>query len=543
MSAPVRRPRRPEGPRPATADPYANRPMLQVDTPPNQSPNASPVKTASRPTASSHIKAKSVHTTRPGTSGSDKSSTAASPRISPAKSRTRINQHAESPSTSAKESSIDGSALSPNSKEDNFTMIIPNGRHADRSQLHPSRSRQDLGRPGSGHSPLASTAEEENFTLVIPPRQTTTIPPATNGSPTRPGTSGSFETEAEPSLQARTENEQPLAIYEDPDAQRTEQPQRAEIVEPVLEEIPVNEQFNHPPSRDNTAGTNGHDRDHEEEERPISPSKRILVQPGEVSQDRAETLKNRRLLASGIDRIRAKTLDPHGFRRLQEFVKSSAKETSAPLGELLDALCSYVESPDQTLRVNASKAQSLKSQCLATIRGLVTLHRQDDKVRPLIGRVLCAALATYRSTDNGSQIANDIEKTTNLLVRAAGDQLTDCINAVLQLAEDEASSEYQNRSHVASMSLGVLSRLLQQAQSRPEELGTTQKARLGKLAVRFLEDMDADVRRADTEFCTDLYGVFGESDKEGFWEVLKGAREAQLNLVAYYLARRGRAAR
>ncbi|KAI9715025.1 MAG: suppressor of tub2 mutation [Chrysothrix sp. TS-e1954] len=555
MSAPVRRPRRPEGPRPATADPYANRNMMQADTPPNNSPNASPVKTASRQTTSNHVKAKSTTTIRPTTAGSDKSSTVGSPRTSPAKVRGKNNQPPDSPSGRRKKEPVDGSTLSPTSTEDNFTMVVPSAKSSGRTQLHSSRSRQDLTRPGSGHSPLPSTAEEDNFTLIIPSKAHEMNSSAGSGSSRKTPQSlqpsvFAFESSAAHNEDQQTHDElldsptftaeKPVPIYEDPEADQSGQSSRAEPVETILEELPVNEQNNILPVRGTSADIAEEHTD--EEDHPVSPSKYGFDRGGDMSQDRAETLKNRRLLASGIDRIRTKTLDPHGFRRLQEFVKSSAKETNAPLGELLEALCGYVESPDQALRVSASKAQSLKSQCLATIRGLIALHRQDDKVRALVGKALCAVLATCRSTENGSRVANDVDKTVSQLLRTSGDQTRDCIDSVLLFTENEATSESSSHGRVASASLGVLSRLLQQAKSRQEGTDAVQRQRMGKVAVRFLDDIDADVRRADTEFCTDLYGVFSDDNKEQFWDVLKGAREAQLNLVAYYLARRNRAA-
>jgi CLIP-associating protein 1/2 len=56
-----------------------------------------------------------------------------------------------------------------------------------------------------------------------------------------------------------------------------------------------------------------------------------------------------------------------------------------------------------------------------------------------------------------------------------------------------------------------------------------------------LQDEDPEVRRADLEFCLELHEKLGGENGEGFWKAVAGARESNLNLITYYLARRGKA--
>lgn len=71
-------------------------------------------------------------------------------------------------------------------------------------------------------------------------------------------------------------------------------------------------------------------------------------------------------------------------------------------------------------------------------------------------------------------------------------------------------------------------------------LSDEQTARLGRLAVRCLDDTDADVRKADIDVCLSLHERIG-GEKETFWKAVAGAREQHLNLLTYYLAKRAKA--
>jgi CLIP-associating protein 1/2 len=55
-----------------------------------------------------------------------------------------------------------------------------------------------------------------------------------------------------------------------------------------------------------------------------------------------------------------------------------------------------------------------------------------------------------------------------------------------------------------------------------------------------MEDTDADIRKANIDFCVALHerivGPAGET--KAFWEAVAGAGEQQLNLLTYYLAKK-----
>lgn len=285
----------------------------------------------------------------------------------------------------------------------------------------------------------------------------------------------------------------------------------------------------------------------------------------------AETLRSRKLLASGIERIRAKTLDVHGFRRVQDLVKGDQDiwgYEGQKFGELLMALLDYLETPNGTFKSGgpsgATKAQNLKTQVLATIRAMLSIHRKE--AAPYYSRALCSVLAARRQFEESMHITSDIEKTADDIVKYC--QPLDSLNAVLDLVESlntTPSSPSSTSSGVSEssttipalhsepgtstsrtivMSLGILGSLLSAAHARNVPVSQSQTQRLGSAAVRFLHDADSDVRRADLDFCLSLYDRLGGERGEGFWKAVgsgkEGVREAHLNLLTYYLARKGK---
>jgi CLIP-associating protein 1/2 len=382
--------------------------------------------------------------------------------------------------------------------------------------------------------------------------------------------------------EARTGSD-PVQIYEDPFINDEEV--GADIEEPakpVLEELPINERTNERPSTPSiinpvlTQSTRSNEQN-VELPAPQTPTRtphtrNNLIKPQSAansdtsannSRPDAETLRSRRLLASGIERIRARTLDAHGFRRVQDLVKNGGDiwgEESARYGELLLALLAYLESSSDSLR-----SQNLKIQVLATVRAMLSLYRRE--AAPYYGRALCSVLAARRWFEDMSHVAAEMEKACDEIVRTAP-ATEDCLVSVLEMVEGIGQPQSPSSStssigaspggHVPSQSLGppkeeesgvanartvtlalrALEGLLAEAQKKGVDVSPGQTQRLGQLAVRFLHDTDADVRRADLEFCLALHERFGG---EGFWKAVVGVKEMHLNLITYYLARRGRA--
>ncbi|KAL9092148.1 MAG: hypothetical protein Q9165_004581 [Trypethelium subeluteriae] len=627
MSGPVRRPRRPEITRPKTADPYARRNGARPDTPNNQSPADSPSKSSKK------TNVPSPSSKRPISSGSPRPS----PRPSPSKSRSRMDLVAD--------------ASSP-PDHDNLTMVMPIGgmRSAGQQEL-PVRHRPISSNNTSVDDVNASNVEDDGFTMVLPnmkmPHSQTHSPAASperiRRSPERvrlePTMSNSPNLSSErvnglsagisdpPSRRGspvRQMNE--VQVFEDePNVKPSSSGNRSTPVSPQknpLEELPINDQgYGRSPTPENgsNAGSpypvNGNQ---------MTPTHQSNGFGSQTPQDRAETLRARRLLASGIERIKARTLDAHGFRRLQELVKSpnadiwipfAAGQDSSPtkvndvsavssptkgstnkLADLLLALTSYIEIPLSSVNPQPAKAINLKGQALAMTTALIA---QPHAAHPVSGyahvqpsrkiaqatcpQALCAILRARKECDNVSHLAAELERSATELVAIC--QPIEGIDAVLEVVDSEASSpsspredgeedvatldgdeEQEERSdstahaRLISMGLDILSQLLRRL--KPRDTGDAREAftlsaglrqRLGQVAVKFLEDSEPDVRRADTDFCVELYDVIARrrgnaeekigngSGAEEFWKVVGSAGEGSLNLITYYLAKRAKA--
>lgn len=536
MSGPVRRPKKPEVPRPATADPYANmnRRFGRAETPPSRSPANSPARGGA-----SHVKSKSSSGLRPGTSDSEKSAMTSSPRVTPAKARPKTIHGGDASILRSSPAQIRGHGASPRSSFDEEASL--------RSGSRTRRLSRESDRPVSHHSDLPTMAEEDdNFTLVMPqkggalelaapamdeaakPREQSPLKMA-KSPPKAP--LGPREASAKKPAIDRPITPAAPVVYEDPKTAQ-EEVSSPEETPKVLEEV-TNRQ--HTESRKTEApqasnsGAGG------------SPMKRIAPRTGaETPQERAEVMKHRRLLSSGVERLRARTLDAHGFRRLQDLVKSVAggSESEAYHRGLLVALAEYVEATPESLKVPASKAASLKGQALVTLRGLIGMRREEREVQEQCARVMQALLRARRMTDKTSGLNAELDRTGQEAVRSCGESTLACINAVAEAGLNQTSGEEAEQGGMVIAALTMLGQLLGVAQKREQAVDGARLKLLGQLAVRYLDHTSADVRRADTEFCLALHNSLAAESKSELWSLLEGAQEAQLNLIAYYLARK-----
>jgi|TARA_R110002003_G_scaffold296_7_gene18662 CLIP-associating protein 1/2 len=364
-------------------------------------------------------------------------------------------------------------------------------------------------------------------------------------SPDRPSTRG-------------TDAQDEVQVFEDPFVGDEPAPVDNEVQKPVLGELPINEKnIERRPSNEST--TSDIMMGDASEERPRGHHK--TTSTGSVlytdtnEGNNPEVQKNRQLLLSGIKKIENRTVEAHMFRRMQDMVRSNHEIWGAndeTFGRLLLTCLDFLEAPTEELKTSPMKAANLKVQALATIRAMLSLYRKETA--KYFSRVLCAILQTKAHHDNNSHIAIDLETTADEIVRYG--QTSDCLNAVLSLIEDipaSPASPPNSKSptptfpmtRTTTMALTTLASLIQISGAKNIVLSQDQTSRLGKLAVRCMDDQDADVRKADIEFCIALHeriaGPGGEKEQDGFWKAVAGAREQHLNLLTYYLAKRGKA--
>jgi len=577
MSGSVRRPiRRPELSRPATADPYAVRRAGGGKVTPSMTPEKTPVATTAKKPAVPK------NTARP------RSQTQNSPTVSPIRSKSRIGQsivqgkgngsrHASPAASPARDEDLtmvkpwirsqsqhdaatipfrqrnglntsqlaDSEAIED---EDNFTMVIPNLGRPGQQALHHTPPKPV---PSSGRLPVPSP----RASMLRSPKSMGHLSDASLRSLTR---SPHLQSPDHPSTKGAGTDE--VQVFEDPFV--GDEPTAAEQArdKPVLEELPINEKSN---ERRHSAESILSDRimGSRGEERPRGHHKTAstgsVLYTDREDTSNAEVLKNRQLLTSGIKKIEGRTVEAHMFRRMQDMVKSNQDIWGANdenFGRLLLACLDFLEAPVQELKAPPPKAVNLKVQALATIRALLSLYRKETA--QYFGRVLCAILQTKSQYENTSHIAIDLEATADEIVKYG--QTLDCLNAVLSLIEDTPpttpSSSPNSRASVSSvagtsstrtttMALGTLASLVEISGAKNVVLSMEQTSRLGKLAVRCMDDADADVRKADIEFCVKLHERIAKPGSQqedgGFWKAVAGASEQHLNLLTYYLAKRG----
>ncbi|KAF2450244.1 hypothetical protein P171DRAFT_468629 [Karstenula rhodostoma CBS 690.94] len=573
MSGTARRPmRRPELLRPATADPYAVRRAATGKVTPSMT---TPEKTPAPTTTKKAIAPKSI--------GRPRSHTQNSPSISPVRSKSRLGEvatHRKAPSTSSRHGSP---AVSP-SKDDDLTSA----KSFVRSQSHHEPSGIPFRHQQSPNTSVDADAldmgDEDNFTMVIPnlgrpqaqaaqrspPKSTTSASRLAVASPRNSplrspksiadvgvGSARSIRMRSPDRPSTRgTDAQDEVQVYEDPFVGDEPTAVPTEGDKPVLEELPLNETNSE--RRNSSQSLDGNTMMGEAAGTPVrghhkttSTGSVLHTEIGEVNG--AEVLKNRQLLASGIKKIQNQTVEAHMFRRLQDMVKSNHDiwgSDDEKFSELLLACLEYLEIPADLLKSPPAKVSNLKVQALATIRAMLSLYRKETARH--FSRVLYTLLQTKSQYENSSHIAIDLEATADEIVRYG--QTSECLDAVLSLVEgtpaSTPTSSPQSKSSISSasipsnrtitMALSTLSSLIQISGAKNISLTQEQTARLGKLAVRCLDDTDADVRKADIDVCISLHERIG-GDKEVFWKAVAGAREQHLNLLTYYLAKRSKA--
>lgn len=334
-----------------------------------------------------------------------------------------------------------------------------------------------------------------------------------------------------------------LKVYEDPIGRGSESPATSQTASrpSVLEELPINE----PPIYQPTLSPN-YPLLAEESESPLYHRKWINIETGTRRISDSDKTDNpylmRRMLESGIVRIKAGTLDAHGFRKLQALIRGQEDiwEDGVKFDELLLPLLENLESPnvDDSKR-GFGRGQDLKTQVLMTIRLLQQF--QPNYFSAHYSRALCAIILARQHYNSTSHMVCGLEETSETIV-AQCDPLPS-VDAVLDLLEVEPHDD----SDTLFMSLYVLAGLLHRVSSlassnpdsRDESTILHQNVRLGHVAAKCLSNTNPDVRRGVVEFVLELYDAV--RDKARFWSLIDGVGEDHRSLITYYLARREKA--
>ncbi|KAL6914086.1 hypothetical protein FSST1_011846 [Fusarium sambucinum] len=517
--------------RPATAGPYSVRDMdsgspesVRSKTPKPRETTPKRTGPRTRPGHASHASESSLVSPSSVRTGQK---SAASPRASPTKLK-------QSQSTRL-------SMSSPSRADEDFTMVVPNManfRASQRPAPAPQRaSSVPPEAPEALSTPVTETAPQNIPQASVEPTSEPTFEPEPRPEPaaipapvieplaeaadqimdevakpeesalavpelvieSTPEPSAPIQVDQVPATSAPT-----LQVYEDPftDEQTTPKPT---FNLPVLEDKPVNADAASLPS---------------------AHAQSPVTQNGEAPD---RTKQSMRLLESGITRIKAKTLDVHGFRKLQSLLRDSKGIfTDDKFEALLIGLFQYLEDP--LSGTSPEKAQDIKAQILATIRLL--LKKERDNFQPHVSRGLESLLETRSAYDIRAHIVSGVEVLADELV-TIGDGSEIVVVLTKRLQNVDSSTTGGNR--ILSTGMHVLRTMLEK---RPNFMPTgTELGQLAALAGRCLASADSGVRMDAVQLCVALHSRVGE---QAFWDALKDVQDDPKSLITYYIVKRQR---
>ncbi|KAH6692357.1 clasp N terminal-domain-containing protein [Plectosphaerella plurivora] len=496
--------RRPDiAPRPATAGPYSVRSHPGAEAPSPETLKskltankptleASPRRTAAprpRPGHASHASESSIPSPTAAKTpiGKPSATPTASPYATPVRARqTPVIVAPASPEVEVVEAE---EADQPAPAADDEEQPAPASPEPEAVELPPSPPK--LAQPEA--SPVRQTPVRESPAIHSPVRLSPAKP-----SPAPPSPSA---VRLSPSKESSTPSKS-LKVFEDPftDEDQSSTP-KPTIVLPVLEDRPVNE----------IVPVNG------------------AAEAGGLSETPDKSGQNARLLESGITRVKARSLDVHGFRKLQTLIRENrAVFTDDKFDALLVGLFEFLEAP--VVNTTADKGQDIKAQILATIKLL--LKKQRDSFQPHVSRGLESLIATRSGYDSRTHIVSGLELLAEELV-TLGDAAEIAVSMTKLLKGYQESTSEGARS--LSMGLHILRELLEKREAYvPSD---SERGALAGLAARCLESAESGVRMGAVQLCVALHGRIGDGP---FWDAVKDAKDDPKNLITYYIAKKQR---
>ncbi|KAK6828092.1 hypothetical protein PG987_011433 [Apiospora arundinis] len=512
---------RPEmAPRPATAGPYSGRNndgLLSERSSPGEIKSkaavtpkvlsGSPRRTAPRPRPGHQptLSESSVMSPPRPTTATGKAAAAASPRQTPVKAHTTM--AAFDPSSSPSKADEEFSLVVPNVAdlkentrpvltEEPFVMVERPEMHEESAEYaEPVKPAEPAGSPALAE-PAESATHEESAGSIEPAEPVESQEPVEDSEPAVLAQSeeihGSEQTkESLPETPSKT-----LKVYEDPFTAES-------------------------PSTTPRPTTNGDSERHVLEARHVNEDAGRLTLSAGVVESVGRTHR-------GTARVKSRTLDVHGFRKLQSLVRDpKGLFTDERFDALLVGLFQYLEAPLPDL--STEKVQDVKAQVLATIK--LMLKKLRDNFQPHVSRGLEALLTARAAYEARTHIVSGLELLADELV-LLGDADEIAVTMTRRLGEMETDA---SGSRSLSMGLHVLKQLID---TRPAFMPNENEiAGFAGLAARCLESRESGVRMDAVQLCVALHARVGEHK---FWECMKGVKDDPKSLITYYVVKRQR---
>ncbi len=506
---PIRNFRKPDIPRPATADPYSQRPKPDARS---ATPAARRPKTPVAPsTAKRGIFATKKPTSQP---------------VSPTKIvQRRISWSDDLPGGSlvsgpSRRNSVDEQAIEddsnsqPGKEVNNILTCATHSAPNPRTTPSPVNDKAD-----------AAEEVEEDVWLAI----------SREASPTRSVADGPHDldnvemstriSQSPRLIQGRKEILSPrkrpqLQVYEDPEAIPTDlSPMQSPTKSNVLSDLPINT----PPLNPNhlLVAEETNNSTYHAKWKAFETSEQKNISSPTLAACMSSPIVARRLLESAIQKIRAGSYEFSVLRRVQHIIKEQDEllaKDSYLVDELLLTLLDAIEGPID---------QSKQIQILLAIQGLLSKYPQQCSA--LYPKALCAVTLARAGHSSSQRIVSGLEATAEAIVDRC--EPTQSIDAVLDLLDSDDLDL-----HSTCMGLYQLAGLLTKTvQSGHIPLSPLTEHRIGKLTARALDDHNIDVRHAAVELAVQFRPCV-ESEKR-FWEHIPESTTDRKSLVTYYLQR------
>jgi CLIP-associating protein 1/2 len=243
--------------------------------------------------------------------------------------------------------------------------------------------------------------------------------------------------------------------------------------------------------------------------------------------------KARKQLGRAIEKVRSRTMDDYGYRRLQGLIKAhdTLFQDEQRYDDLLLALLDTLETPNTEKRMPLSRQHDNKFQILVTVR--LMLEHNAKYCVAYYPRALSALVTARRNFESRSHIVGGLEETAEEIIAACSP--TEVIDPILDVLELQEHDDTGYRA--ISMGLHILTGVVARIKG-DEVTDKTQEERLARFASICLRNENSETRRSTISFCVELRRLI--NPEERYFQLVAGNDEALRSLLTYFIATAGR---
>ncbi|RAH61234.1 ARM repeat-containing protein [Aspergillus piperis CBS 112811] len=266
--------------------------------------------------------------------------------------------------------------------------------------------------------------------------------------------------------------------------------------------------------------------------------KRFEERRRSISPRSKDPMKARQTLEKGIPRIHSKSMDIHGYHKLQGLIEFHDRlfDDEEQYSELLDALLGELERAPDEKQQYFGRPLDPKAQVLITVRytfrhmkRLVDNGGSTMSLGEYASRIIKSIIRARKNYDTTCYMAIVLNETAEEMVSAA--EFGDIVKAVVDVVSAEEASL---NDRAILMVFNILTDILRQMTSRAARFPMDVLERLGDLASKFLTSEQANIRQKVTQLCVHLHTM--TADDEKFWKIIGQVSENTRNLLLYFIA-------